>query len=198
MHDLKVLVKVGGSLLDWPELGPRLVCWLDTFSSKNVLLVPGGGPTVDVIRNLDRVHGLGEEAAHWLALRALTLNAHFLATLLKPLRAVVIPELRDAEAVWERQELPILDPFHFAREDAPECIPHCWSATTDSLAAQIAVRIQASKLLLLKSTDIPDDWINPSRGIVDPYFEKIIQCSQTASDPPLVVEALNFRSWGLS
>ena len=42
MDDLKIVVKVGGSLFDWPELGPRLGRWLKTLPSNRVLLVPGG------------------------------------------------------------------------------------------------------------------------------------------------------------
>jgi aspartokinase-like uncharacterized kinase len=195
MRDPKVVVKVGGSLFDWPELGPRLSRWLDTLSSNKVLLVPGGGPIVDVIRNLDRWHGIGEEKAHWLALRALTVNAHFLAALLR--NSVIITDLREAEVAWERPELPILDPYRFVQEDDTQtgCLPHCWSATSDSLAARIAARVHARKLILLKSTEIPEDWLNPTRGIVDPYFEKMVHVSQPGSDPALVVAAVDFRRW---
>src|SRR5262249_50947889 len=80
--DMKVVVKVGGSLYDLPGLGARLRAWLERLPSREVLLVPGGGPAADVVRDLDRLHRLGEEAAHWLALRALSVNARFLAALL--------------------------------------------------------------------------------------------------------------------
>ena len=78
------VVKVGGSLYDLPDLGPRLQRWLNHVPANDVLIVPGGGPAADVIRDLDRIHHLGEENAHWLALEALRLNAHFIARLLPP------------------------------------------------------------------------------------------------------------------
>src|SRR6266852_7979601 len=197
MDDLKVVVKVGGSLFDWPALGLQLESWLKTVASNKVLLVPGGGPTVDGIRNFDRQHGLGEESAHWLALRALSINAHFLAdtlSLRRSARPTVIADLQDAETVWGRLGLPILDPFRFAQEDEdrPGRLPHSWSVTSDSLAAHVAVRFQAQKLILLKSTDIPNDWTKAERGIVDPYFEEIIRTDSQAIGSTLEVSALNF------
>src|SRR3954447_24129718 len=76
-----IVVKVGGSLYDLPDLGPRLAAWLGTLPEP-VLLVPGGGAMADVVRDLDRCHGLGEAISHELALRSLTMNAWFLAALL--------------------------------------------------------------------------------------------------------------------
>ena len=52
-----IVVKVGGSLYHLPDLGRRLRCWLATLDSLPCLLLPGGGPTADVIRTLDRVPG---------------------------------------------------------------------------------------------------------------------------------------------
>ena len=63
-----VIVKVGGSLYDLPDLGPRLLRLLDRPEMQPTFVVPGGGRLVDDIRGLDRLHRLGEEASHWLAL----------------------------------------------------------------------------------------------------------------------------------
>src|SRR5215471_13882961 len=117
MKNPTIVVKVGGSLFDWPELGLRLNLWIPTLAPSQVLLVPGGGPTVDVVRDLDRCHELGEEKAHWLALRALTFNAHFLSTILNPLRPKVISNFEEAKSVWSKSGLPILDLFQFGKSD---------------------------------------------------------------------------------
>src|SRR5207248_9110984 len=59
-----LVVKVGGSLYDLPDLADRLRRWLSALAAPRVLLVPGGGPTADVIRTFDQRHRLGEEASH--------------------------------------------------------------------------------------------------------------------------------------
>lgn len=111
------VVKVGGSLFDLPNLRTRLRSWLvaEWNSGFGVVLVPGGGRTVDAVRELDRRHQLGEETLHWLALRALSLHAHFLASLLPFGR--VIEDVEDAEETWFAGETPILDVYAFARAD---------------------------------------------------------------------------------
>ena len=58
-----VVVKLGGSLYDATDLGPRLRAWLDARPERRVVLVPGGGPMADVVRDLDTRHHLGEESA---------------------------------------------------------------------------------------------------------------------------------------
>ncbi len=65
-----LVVKVGGSLYDLPDLGPRLRGFLASLKDVDRLIVPGGGATTDAIRLFDRDHGLGPEQSHWLALCA--------------------------------------------------------------------------------------------------------------------------------
>ena len=82
---MTTIVKVGGSLYDLPDLGSRLLRFLGELSASRVVIVPGGGPAAEQVRQWDAVHRLGEEASHWLALRATSVNAHFLASLLPTL-----------------------------------------------------------------------------------------------------------------
>jgi aspartokinase-like uncharacterized kinase len=179
------VVKMGGSLYDLPDLGRRLQQVLAALGPADRLIVPGGGPTADVIRAFDRDHRLGPEPSHWLALRACALNAHFLACLLPGTRVVSLPE--------ECQGIAILDPFEFVRDDEgrPGCLPHCWDATSDSVAARVAVAARA-RLVLLKSISLPDgmSWhVAAAAGHVDPIFPDIVV------DAGLDVRAINLRLW---
>ena len=154
-----IVAKVGGSLYDWPALGPTLRAWL-AEQPEPVLLFPGGGAAADVVRAWDRVHSLGEDEAHWLAIRSLSLAAHFLHRLLPALPVVEVP-------------VPgILDPVPICRNPPHHwggSPPHSWSVTSDSLALWVAIHSEVSKLVLLKSAKEPEgDWADA--GFVDPHF----------------------------
>jgi aspartokinase-like uncharacterized kinase len=185
-----VVVKIGGSLFDLPDLGPRLETWLG--GPQSFVLVPGGGPTTDVVRDLDCTHRLGEEAAHWLALRSLSLNAWFLSTLLPGWNPQVVERAEDCGPCWRTGALPVFDCYAFALNDEglPGCLPHRWSVTSDSLAARVARVLGAGELILLKSVTIPErmDWAEAGReGLVDSYFA-------TAAQGIPSVRAINFRA----
>lgn len=186
-----LVVKVGGSLYDLPDLGPRLRHWLDSLADLKVILVPGGGACADAIRSLDRTHRLGEEASHWLALRVLGLHAHFLAALLP--NAAVVERLEDCPFLWREGRVAVLDAHAFARGDEQHqgCLPHSWDVTSDSLAARVAVVARAPRLILLKAVTIPEgiDWPEAGRrAFVDPYFAEVVGRAVS-------VEVVNFRDW---
>jgi aspartokinase-like uncharacterized kinase len=184
-----IVVKVGGSLFDHPQLGPGLRAYLDSLAAK-VLLVPGGGDVTDAVRKFDRVHGLGEEASHRLALESLWITAGLLRELL--------PETGDfyachpdadkfhslAPGTWR-----VLDVYGFCQL-ADQKLPHSWDVTSDSIAARAAVVYEAERLILLKSVDVPPGprWESAAqRGWVDRYFPKVV------AGAAFPIEVLNFR-----
>ena len=172
-----IVAKVGGSLYDWPRLGPALRAWISS-QAEPVLLFPGGGDAADVVRSWDRVHSLGEEEAHWLAIRSLSLAAHFLHRLLPGLPVV------------EGPTPGILDPYPYFRNpsrDRGSGPPHTWSVTSDSLSLWVAIHANASKLVLLKSAYAPDaDWAEA--GFVDAHFPLLMAGAN------LEVEAVDLRT----
>jgi aspartokinase-like uncharacterized kinase len=183
------VVKVSGSLYDLPDLGTRLRRFLASLNdpradSLDCLIVPGGGATADAIRAFDRDQRLGPEASHWLALRACALNAHFLACLL--------PGARIVGGLEAFRGMAVLDPFAFALADEAEvgCLPHHWDATSDSVAARVAV-VARAELVLLKSVPRPEgDWFAAAaEGYVDPVFPQIVRAAR------LRVRAVDLRAW---
>jgi len=188
-----VVVKVGGSLYDLPDLGQRLAAWLQTLTAPKVLLVPGGGVTADVVRDLDRCHHLGEATAHELALRSLTLNAWLLAALLERTAIGNVPVCNPLFSPLT-DRVSLLDAHAFCESDAhdnPDALPPCWEATSDSVAARVALILGASELVLLKSVTIaePCDWTETARlGVVDPILCRILEGAR------LRVRVVNLRT----
>lgn len=182
----RLVVKVGGSLFDLPDLATRLQQWIDQQHAEQVLIVPGGGATADVVRQLDTIHYLGEDASHWLALRTLTINAHFLQRLLSTATVVSTPT---------PDPLAIIDPFAFIQIDDhhPNALPHTWSATSDAVAARVAVVFDANAVVLLKSATPPDDadwhWA-AENGFVDSLFMETLQ----RADRLITAHAVNLRT----
>jgi len=154
------VIKVGGSLLDWPLLPERLTAFLDASQDcgrvDRIVLIAGGGPAVDVIRALDQIHRLGDETAHQLALHALDLTGTILATLLPG--SILVDRIESLVEVWKREAIPILAPrkvldeIDLARSDP---LPSSWEVTSDTIAARVAVHLEAECLVLLKSAPVP-------------------------------------------
>jgi aspartokinase-like uncharacterized kinase len=183
-----VVVKVGGSLFDLPDLGARLEAWLKTLGRSKVILIPGGGAAADLIREMDRIHRLGEEKSHWLALLSGSLMAQVLVALMPPSR-VGNPEAAGGAS----QSFHVQDLYSIACSDVgrPGALPHSWDVTSDSLAARLVELTNARELILLKSVTIPPemDWTEASRrGYVDAYFPTMVARGVKA-------RAVNLREW---
>lgn len=151
----RTVCKVGGSLLDggW---APDLVAVLRrTAPGLGVLVVPGGGTAADRIR-LRHLRGeLDVTGAHWAAIRALDGNALRLAGGCgAELPVVTGPEAWGGVDEWNADRgaggrLAVLAPFALLRAEDP--LPHGWEVTSDSIAAWVAHRCGASRLVLLKA-----------------------------------------------
>ena len=123
-----------------------------TAGAGKVVLVPGGGPWADEVREAQKREGFDDRVAHRKALRAMEQYGKVLAGM----RANLVPAAGIAEihevlrngqiAVWMPYEMVVADPS----------IPESWDVTSDSLAAWLARQLNASALLLVKSLE--DRW----------------------------------------
>ena len=145
-----IVYKVGGSLLSLPDLSLRLAAVLEQpvalgsepSESGGIkgLLVVGGGPVADAVRDWDKVHNLGDERAHDLALRSMSFNAHLVAAILTNARLATNRE--EARAAWSDGKLAVLASAEFVREEeriTGDVLPRSWDITSDSIAAYIAL-----------------------------------------------------------
>jgi 5-(aminomethyl)-3-furanmethanol phosphate kinase len=152
------ILKVGGSLFDLPDLGPRLKEVLAALPPATNVLLAGGGKIADAAAAMQTTHHLTEEATHWLCISALSTSSKILKTLLPIAR--LTHDTRDIKEAAP-PSLWILDSEQLLRRsDSHQVVtslPQNASVTTDSIAAAVAVELAASELLLLKSTDWPEE-----------------------------------------
>ncbi len=195
-----VVYKLGGSLLSCVDLAARLRAALQQRPRARALIVVGGGAVADVVRDWSRLHALSEEAAHWLAVRSLSLNRALVLRLLPESREVA--SRAAAESLWSEANRPLLLDVEACLREADvrdrSPLPHCWDVTSDAIAARIAARWDADELVLLKSTALPAE---PTRDeairleLVDPFFWQLIDETPRVSWCNLREDETNIISW---
>ncbi|RLS57907.1 MAG: hypothetical protein DWH91_03505 [Planctomycetota bacterium] len=148
------IVKLGGSLLELPDLPLRLSHHLPLWGERPLIVV-GGGPAANVVRDWDRIHRLGEFASHDLAVTSLRLTAHLIEQIWPAARRVSWPALASA---WHANQVPVADvstAFQWGHQHFVPLPPEDWTTTTDTIAAWIAWQCGTEALHLLKSIPAP-------------------------------------------
>ena len=207
-HQLDLVIKVGGGLLAFHDhLDRVLESIVEVARTQRVLVVPGGGPFADVVRDVDerlqrnpteaarlrakrfgeaspelqrrRGHhkpGLGDDAAHWMAVLGMDQYAHLLASRMPS--SVIVWDPGQIQAAHRSARIPILAPSQWLKAADP--LPHSWDVTSDSIAAWIAGELRAEQLLVVKPPG--------ARGadLVDPFFDRVrskeIKCDVLPAD----------------
>lgn len=160
-----VVVRVGGGLLSGVENFEAVLREIAAASrSVPLLVVPGGGPFADAVREVDDLLSLPDEATHWMAVLAMDQYAHLIASRL-PTGKLVFRQ-NEIEAAFAQRCIPVLAPYRWMREADP--LPHSWDITSDSISAWVAAQVGASRLVLVK----PPGASGP--GIVDPCFTTVV------------------------
>lgn len=164
------VVKVGGSLGKSPEL--RKIAVSLGACGGEVAVVPGGGSFADGVRYQQPRMGFDDRAAHRMALLAMAQFGHALASLAPSLIPAAGTE--SVRRVLREAGVPIWLPLDLLG-GSPD-IPESWDMTSDSLAAWLAHRLGASRLILLKSAAAPATALPDlvACGIVDPLLPKFL------------------------
>ena len=143
------VVKVGGSLSENPEKLKALCAKLGELAKKHVLIVvPGGGKFADVVRDLDRRFNLSSTVAHRMAILGMDQYGLLLSDL--TLTSLVADSFEDLADAGFGKLIVFLPSKLMLNEDSLE---NSWDVTSDSIAAYIACRLNASQLLLVTDVD---------------------------------------------
>ena len=161
----EAVIKVGGSLLARVEqLDGVLAAIALAARAHRLLIVPGGGPFADTVRDVEHRVGLSDDAAHWMAVLAMDQYAHLLAERLPG--GEIVTTVLDMSRVLDAAGIPVLAPSHWLTEADP--LPHSWDVTGDSIAAWVAGQVHARTLLLVKPSGATGG------NAVDRYFSQAL------------------------
>lgn len=209
------VIKVGGSLFELDDWPVRLLTWLAAHCQSSVgpppcrplaegeiaracdppfwVLVAGGGPWIDALRQWDARQSLGDEACHSWCARLLTITADVAWRRLSaaananpasgPEKAISLfpwvvsvaelatppsgASLRTAFAPSSRALLGVIDAgayLDIASLRGRRRLPRDWTVSSDSLAAHLASRLRASTLILAKSCPLPSLAMTPTQA----------------------------------
>ncbi|HDS44962.1 MAG TPA: amino acid kinase [Methanomicrobia archaeon] len=155
-----LILKLGGSLL---TTGRDLMQFLSEYAfvkrtTRQMVIVPGGGPFAESVRALQRRLEISDDTAHWMAVLTMHQYGLFLAS--GAPETPVLERLEDVRAT--RTGLCILLPYRVLRAD--DALPHTWHVTSDTIAAFIAHKLGENTLI--KLTDV-DGLLDENGALID-------------------------------
>jgi aspartokinase-like uncharacterized kinase len=161
-----IVVKVGGGLSATPGalelVGGALA---EAGRRHRLLIVPGGGPFADAVREFDRRERLSADAAHWMAFLAMDQYAYVLVERIPG--AVLVEDPGAIGGALPGTGVAVLAPSRWLR--AADVLPHDWAATSDSAAAYVAGALDAERLVLIKPGNV-----GSAADVVDPHFALVL------------------------
>ena len=190
---LKVVIKVGGSLMNYPYQLKEILKVISVQSERhNVLVVPGGGAFADKVRDFHSRKYLSDSAAHWLAIRSMNLTAAILADMHSSMSYY---SEKDALERWAEGQSFILQPYELLK--SYDRLPHSWDVTSDSIAYWIGIEGDADVVLFLKSINPFAKWLSVVQSETEPVgpesFEYLVK--KDIIDPYMVYLQSKFQGY---
>ncbi|MCX9083986.1 MAG: amino acid kinase [Candidatus Methanoperedens sp.] len=132
-----ILIKLGGSLIHNARTIVKELVEYTNSTPETIIIIPGGSIFADTVRKLDP----GEESAHWMAVLAMEQYGYYLAD-------GTGAKLIDRLEITGRGTY-ILLPYRILKEK--DELPHTWDVTSDTIAAWVALQLEAG---FIKVTDV--------------------------------------------
>jgi len=176
MHGRRAtIIKLGGSFAFSAHLGD----WIAAIAGcpGRAVIVPGGGPFADKVRMAQAQMGFDERAAHRMGLLAMEQYGCAIKSLHEKLS--LAETLDSISCSLANGKVPIWLPSRIVLEAAD--VPQSWDVTSDSLAAWLAGKIGAERLLLVKHVEPTRETVRAAdlvaRNIVDKAFANFLAAS---------------------
>ncbi|MDH5358768.1 MAG: delta 1-pyrroline-5-carboxylate synthetase [Gammaproteobacteria bacterium] len=165
-----IVVKLGGSLYQKPELK----LWLATLSKLSkqqpIVVVPGGGPFSDQVRAAQDLHHFSDHHAHHMAILAMAQFGTLITGIKPECQPFYFPvdktSVPNQLSVWLPDRQLLTQPL----------LSHSWDVTSDSLALWLANQLSADQLIIVKhcQTYLHSSISELSKlGIIDNEFQKL-------------------------
>lgn len=151
------IVKIGGSL----NSNPVLPAWLDLLAQcggGRVTVVCGGGGFADEVRRAQAHWRFGDLSAHNMAVLAMAQTAYLMHGLNPALQ--LTRSKADIRRVLQKGRTALWLPYELQREQVDTNTN--WEVTSDSIALDLARRLNAERLVLVKSCEI-----NPKASLAE-------------------------------
>jgi aspartokinase-like uncharacterized kinase len=175
------VVKLGGSLYHQPTL---LQQWLDILTVQSkvmpVIIVPGGGPFADQVRQAQLRYKFNDHHAHHMALLAMAQFGILLSDLLGNANTFNLPNEVDINS--KQQGLLIWLPNSKLLQFSG--INQNWDITSDSLSLWLSQQLSSSCLSIVKSIEPTSTQISQlsKDDILDKGFSSLFQQQSVSCD----------------
>ena len=151
-----IVVKLGGSLYNTSELKTWLNA-LDQYAKlQPIIIVPGGGPFANQVRDAQQLHQFDDSYAHHMAILAMAQFGLLIKGITPHCQLLYFPTDRPVTpkglSVWLPNESLLSQPE----------ILHSWAITSDSLALWLANKLNSEQLILVKQNHV-----SSNRSVID-------------------------------
>lgn len=160
-----IVVKLGGSLYGTTELTQWLTTLSEHAKHQPIIIVPGGGPFAEQVRQAQQVYGFDDSHAHHMAILAMAQFGLLISSLCSNSHTFSIAPEQTGLSVW----LPDSQLLSEAGLD------HSWDITSDSLALWLANSLNAEQLVLVKQSNETSKSIRKltELGVIDVGFSSL-------------------------
>ena len=180
-----IVLKLGGSLLSNPALSQ----YLELAKQKGqgqLVIVPGGGAFADQVRIAQKLWQYDDKTAHYMAILAMQQMALLFQGLCSSL--VLVNQVAAIPPALKQQNVVVWSPLATELDSAG--VPASWDVTSDSLAAWLAIQLSVTRLILVKSAQIPVDATVEqlsTLGVIDKAFTHLVK------NKPLMIDCISYR-----
>lgn len=171
------VVKLGGSLFNTTELLEWLAQLEQQSQQQTIIIVPGGGPFADQVREAQQKVSFDDKTAHHMAILAMAQYGLLIASQIKAAQLFYYPSdinnLTLGLYIWipDRHVLT-----------APE-LPQSWALTSDTLALWLSQQVAADELHIIKRKRSANCQISDlmEQGLLDEAFLSIYRLKPVSS-----------------